>query len=465
MKKLLLLSLALFGILLLTNPANAQDQRAKQLDSLFHTAHRLGVFNGNVLITEKGKVLYKASFGFTDASKKIRLDDTYRFNIGSIAKEFNAVAIMMLKEKGKLQLDDRVSKYLKDLPKWADSISILNLLQYTSGLPNSKWNEIRSDSVNLAFLKTVQRLDFKPGSKYVYNNNNTFLQRQVVERISGMSFKQFVKEKMLTPLGMKNSIVDPTSNDEKIAIAYNNLGVEDSLIPPISGWTNVTIDDFHKWANAISNYRLINPASTKAILYGYAPGNQAGLGKGMMEGRTLVAHTHDGTTRNYQALLVTTAVNDRVVLLLTNNQQNNLYAFNSSIAAILDRMPYALVKKSFLSAYKERIAQMNAVQFLDFYAEKQRTSAQEFGFDSDRSLNEIGYQYLNAGKTADALAIFKKNTTLFPKSGNAWDSLAEATLATGDAANALIYYQKAYEADPLNAAAKKMVEQLSQKNR
>jgi CubicO group peptidase (beta-lactamase class C family) len=456
--------ISLFTIILLAKlTCFAQDPRAINLENLFTQAHQLGVFNGNVLISENGKPLYSASLGYTDASGKTKLDDTYRFNIGSIAKEFNAVAIMMLKEKGKLDLSDKVSKYLNELPQWADSISILNLLQYTSGVPNSKWNEITSDAVNLEALKKIKKLDFTPGTKYAYNNNNTFLQRQIIEKVTGISFNTFVKEKMLRPLGMTHAIVDPTEKDVRIARAYNNAKVEDGLTPPISGWTSLTTGDFLIWAKAISTYKLITPESTKQILYGFAPGNQAGLGGGLMEGKILVSHIHDGTTRNYQALLVTSSTKDRVIILLTNNQQNNLYPFSRSIQQILDGKPFADVKKSFLSTFRQDITNMDATKLLAFYNLKLKTNAQEFSFESEDSLNEIGYYFLRNGKSADALLIFKANTIFFPLSANVYDSLAEATLSTGDKVNALIYYKKALQLDPNLASAKQMVEELGKR--
>lgn len=319
--------------------AVAQKLRVLQLDTLLRHAHRDGVFNGNVLIVARGKVLMRASYGDADAAGSKKLDETYRFNIGSIAKEFNAVGIMMLKEQGRLSLSDKVSTYLSDLPQWADSITVLHLLQYTSGVPNSNWKETKGDQDNYAFLKKVKKLDFVPGTKYAYNNNNTFLQRQIIESITGISFGEFVRQEMLKPLKMNSSIVDPTASDEKIARAFNNARVEDDLTPPISGWTNVTADDFLKWANAITNFKLINPTSTAQILNGFEPGNQAGLGSGALEGKMLKYHVHDGTARNYQALLVSSKQPDRVVILLTNNQQNNLYALNRSIQALLDGQP------------------------------------------------------------------------------------------------------------------------------
>lgn len=128
-------------------------QKVTSLDSLFLKAQQSKAFNGNVLISQNGKVIYEKAFGQADASGIIPLNKKYCFHIGSIAKEFNAVGIMMLKEQGKLKLDDSISKFLPELPSWANKIKIIHLLQYTSGLPQIKWNEVNQDSDNMAELK------------------------------------------------------------------------------------------------------------------------------------------------------------------------------------------------------------------------------------------------------------------------------------------------------------------------
>jgi CubicO group peptidase (beta-lactamase class C family) len=99
----------------------SQDKKQK-IEQLMTEAHGLGLFNGNVLVMQSGKPVYQASFGNADPLGKEKLTPEYRFNIGSIAKEFNAVAIMMLKEQHKLNLDDSISKYLPELPAWAGKI-------------------------------------------------------------------------------------------------------------------------------------------------------------------------------------------------------------------------------------------------------------------------------------------------------------------------------------------------------
>ncbi|MDQ7949220.1 MAG: serine hydrolase domain-containing protein, partial [Pedobacter sp.] len=323
-------------IVFLSKFSFAQDPRKKQLDQMFVKAYRDGKFNGNVLVADKGRIVYSASFGYADTGGKQKLGVSHRFHIGSIAKEFNAVAIMMLQEQGKLKVGDKLSKYLPGLPKWADSISILNLLQYTSGVPNSNWKDIKGDASNLASLQKVKQLDFTPGTKYAYNNNNVFLQRQVVEKISGMPFRDFVEEKMLKPLKMDHTIIDPTLTESNLAQGYSNLKVVDDVTPPFSGWVCPTIGDFYQWAMAIDRFRLIGPESTKVIAQSYAPESQAGLGHAAVVDRKMISHVHDGTARSYQALLVSAVPKGRTILLMTNNQQGNLYPINDAIQAILD---------------------------------------------------------------------------------------------------------------------------------
>lgn len=102
-------------ILFINYSGYAQKNIAAEIDSLMRRANRLGVFNGNVLVTDRNKVVYQSPIGKADASGKDMLTADYRFHIGSIAKEFNGVGIMLLKEERKLNLDDKVSKYLPEL--------------------------------------------------------------------------------------------------------------------------------------------------------------------------------------------------------------------------------------------------------------------------------------------------------------------------------------------------------------
>lgn len=449
-------------MLLATLQLNVFSQHKKaQIHSLMQEAHELGVFNGNIMVLQSGKQIYLGSFGPAGANSNKKLSKEHRFNIGSIAKEFNAVAIMMLKEQNQLRLDDSIAKYLPELPIWAEKIKIRHLLQYTSGIPNSKWKEIKGDQDNLNKLKAVTELDFSPGTKYAYNNNDVFLQRQIVARISGMSFNDFVKERMLNPLGIKHAILDPLPTDQKIAKAYNDQGIEDDITPPISGWTNLNVEDFYRWSDALNTFKLISPASTAELLVPFSLGNQTGLGSGMMKENKLVSHVHDGTARNYQGLLISEQDKGLTIILQTNNQQNNLYAISRSIQNIMENKAYAKIKKSFLKAFQPQLQQLGAKEIIKLYEQTKAKEYASFSFDSEELFNEVGYDLLRQKRYMDAVEIFTYNTKLFPESANAYDSLGEAYLQSGDRNNALVQYKKALELNPGLASAIKMVAELS----
>lgn len=443
--------------------AQAQENRQHEIDSLMQRAFRIGLFNGNILVADQGRVVYGSSLGYANAGKTTLLTDRYRFHIGSIAKEFNAVAILMLKEEGKLELDDKISRVLPDLPLWADRISVRDLLQYTSGLPDVKWDQIKSDADNLYNLKHTQQLDFEPGSNYAYNNNNVFLQRRIIERLSGVPFKRFVEDSILKPCGMQASLVDPSERDTMIARAFNNEGEQDPLVYPISGWTSVTINDFYQWSQCLNGFRLIKPASTKAILIPVRPHQQAGLGNGSMEGDRLITHEHDGTSRNYQALLTVDQSKGRTVILMTNNKNNKLYDINRAIQYILDGKPYQMPKRSIYPLFERQLDTLAGAGVIARYEALKAASAAEYAFDDESELNTIGYWLLGKQRLDDAIVVFEYNTRLFPSSGNVFDSLGEAWYKKGDKEKALANYKRSLQLDPSNTTAQQVIRELERK--
>ncbi|MBR9845565.1 MAG: beta-lactamase family protein, partial [Algicola sp.] len=206
-----------------------------------------GLFNGNILIAKGNNIIYQNEFGYSDASRSKKLSRNSIFNIGSIAKEFNAVAIMILNERGLLNLDDKISNFELQLPEWSNTISIRHLLQYTSGLPRINWNNIKNDKDIYNELKNIKHLNFKPGTNYLYSNNNVFLQRRIVEQVSGMSFNDFIQKNLLIPGGMTNAIIDADTQNPELVTAFNNAFVNDRAMDiEFSGWVNPTANDMYK---------------------------------------------------------------------------------------------------------------------------------------------------------------------------------------------------------------------------
>ncbi len=441
--------------------SNAQNDKSKQLYALMNDAHQVGIFNGNVLVVQNGKTIYQSAFGYSDAGKKTKLTSAYRFNIGSISKEFNGAAIMMLRERNKLDLDDKVSKYLTDLPPWAEKINIKNLLQYTSGLPDINWKTIKSDADILSDLKQLKQLNSEPGTVYAYNNTNVFLQRRIVEKITGISFQKFVETKMLKLCGMSESVVDPDLKGENVAVSFNNDFVEDSrqFSYVMSGWVSVTAQDLYKWSRCVEGGKLISRASFKEILIPFLPGKQSSLGGGSLKGNLIKEHVHQGSSSDFEALTYSAPIENLSIILLTNNKNSRVFEIKDAIKAILKGEPYKTPKKSILLLVK-KIDNLSAEEIIKLYEDTKAAHSNDYDFNAEADFNQIGYALMNKKRFDDALKIFELNVKNFPASANAFDSLGEAYFSKGDKKSALLNYKKSLELNPGNAGAKEMIEKL-----
>jgi CubicO group peptidase (beta-lactamase class C family) len=333
-------------ILLFTNNLFAQTKQIKQIDSLMKLSNQIGVFNGNILISKNNKIIYNASFGFTDETKTNKLTTDYRFNIGSITKEFSAVALMQLQEQSKLLLDDKVSKFIPELPKWANEVSIRDLLRYTSGIPNVNWKKIKNDKDLFNDLKLIDTLDFKPGTKYDYNNNNLFLRQFIVERITGMSFKSYVEKFIFKPCKMNSSVMTPFENEKNIAKGFNNNLVQDKTDLPITGGTYLTTIDLLKWANSLHTEKIVNKKSLFEIGQQFnLEETQSALGQAKYKNGNLIEHLHDGRAGNYEAILISDINKKFTIILLDNNYNGKVFEISDAIIAILKNQKYKLPNK------------------------------------------------------------------------------------------------------------------------
>jgi CubicO group peptidase (beta-lactamase class C family) len=320
--------------------ARAGEENVSALDTYLDQARQAGLLNGNVLIANHGEIVLRRAMGYADGSRTLPLALSDRFNIGSIAKEFDAVGILMLAEEGRLSLDDSVSKFIPGLPSWSKTVTVNDLLHYTSGLPDVDWSTVHNDTDNFKNLRALKELDFPAGTHYAYNNNNTFLRRRVIEKVSGLSFEEFLKKRVFPKAGIRDAVVDPIDNTPRIARGFDANFKQDPMKVYLTGWTALTVDDLLTWSNCVATFCLISPRSTGQILATSNPKWQSGLGHGEMEGDRVVRHVHDGNDHNFQALLMTDPSKGRTIILVTSQNRNDVYAVADAINAILDGKPY-----------------------------------------------------------------------------------------------------------------------------
>lgn len=334
--------LAFLFLLLFTNKVYSQINVLNKIDSLMNWSSKNGMFNGNVLVAKNDKIIYNASFGFADAGKTTKLTSDYRFNIGSITKEFSAVALQQLKQKGKLNLDDKISKFFPELPKWSNEVTIKDLLQYTSGIPNVNWKKIKSNKDVFDDLKLIDKLDFVPGTKYDYNMNNVFLRQSIVEKITGMTYKNYVNKYIFKPCKMTSAEITPIVDVKFVAKGFNNKLIEDK--PDfLMGGTFLTATDLLKFTNCLHSKKLINKNSLYELGQQFnQEDTQSALGEAKFINQDLTQHSHDGRTGNYDAIIISDLKNNFSIILLSNNYQGKIFEISDSIKAILQNRNYTL---------------------------------------------------------------------------------------------------------------------------
>ena len=420
----------------------------------------IGILNGNVLIARDGKIVYQKEIGFADTTKTKFLKPDSRFAIGSITKEFNSVGILLLQEKGKLNIEDKVSKYLPELPKWADKIQIKHLLQYTSGLPQSSDD---SDSAHLQNLLKLEKLEFEPGSSYDYTNDNIFVQRKIIEHVTGLTYAMFINKYFFNPLKMHDVLINPSETNSTIAQSFDN-DYNTTTIYQGKNELYLSIDDLFKWSEAISNYKIINKKSTYELSKDFA-GKEGSLGAAKFENDTLKLHIHQGSGNNYEALLYSEAGDSLTIILMTNNQNFKVNQLKDAIVNILCNKAYVVPKKSIYLDIRKKLFD-NFNQGIAFY--NQIKAAQKDKYDWANEVFDLystGKYLMRRNRFDDAIKIFHLSTMTDVKNTGgmsyAFTLIGDCYNNTGSRGMAIIYYKKALELDPTNKTAEGMVKELS----
>lgn len=439
---------------------NSIEQKAvyiNQIDSLMTKSYERGLFNGNVLVVKNNTIVYKKSFGFTDETQQTPLTDKSIFNPGSIAKEFNAVSIMILVERGLLNLDDPISKFDLGLPKWSEKVTIRHLINYASGIPRIESGlTIVNDEGAWNILRNNDTLLFEPGAGYRYDNGNVFLQRRIIEKVTGMSFQQFVAKNIIKPLKMTNSVFEPEFGYKNRTSCYDMDKVRCPELKFISGWLWVDINDLYKWIEAMNSNRLISKESFQTLLNNpYAKDEGGSLGR-YFEKEDL--QRHNGVSYKFESIFLNDFKNNITIILLSNNL-NRVWDLGHIIHNVMLGKEYEIPKKSIYQAIrKESLNDVNKA--IKTYYLLKENSKSEYSFENSGELNKLGYELLRLGKINESIIIFKLATNEFPKNANLFDSLGEAYFTDKQYDLALESYKKAISLGGTNGNAEKMIEKI-----
>ncbi|PXW16253.1 CubicO group peptidase (beta-lactamase class C family) [Chryseobacterium sp. CBTAP 102] len=300
-------------------------------------------FSGAVLVSKNGRVLLKKAYGLADYEWNIKNTIDTKFQLASVTKQFTATAILLLIEKGKLSLDDKLSKFLPDYPK-ADSVTIHMLLSHSSGLAMG-FKEIALSSMDkdsaYAKIKKIP-YEFSPGSKSGYSNIGYYLLAKIIEKVSGEKYAVFLKKNIFEKAGMKNTgVSNNESIVEKKAKAYYQA--ESGLIHnPFINWEiNVghdgvysTVEDLALWDKALYGTNILSAQMKKLMFSPYGAEN---WGYGFIinpfynHGHQLIAHDGGffGTMTSFNRF-----TDDKLFVTVLSNNESFSYIISYGLSAI-----------------------------------------------------------------------------------------------------------------------------------
>lgn len=266
--------------LLLAATAARPDELATKLDQYMSALTKAGRFSGSVLVARDGRVLLAKGYGLANAEWDIPNTPTTKFRLGSVTKQFTAMAIVQLEEKGKLKVEDPVCKYVADCPPAWRKIAIHHLLTHTSGIPNftSFPDHVATMNQPSPVSKTVERfkgkpLEFEPGEKFKYSNSGYVLLGYILEKAAEQEYGEYLEQNVFGPLKMRNSGYDSASAILKQrAAGYTrragklaNAPYIDMTIPHAAGALYSTVEDLFLWDQALYTEKLVSKKSLDRI--------------------------------------------------------------------------------------------------------------------------------------------------------------------------------------------------------
>jgi CubicO group peptidase (beta-lactamase class C family) len=255
--------------------AHAWGQTTADVDAVVQTAVSLrNIPAAGVAVVRDGKVVLAKGYGSADIEGSMAANENTAFQIASVTKQFTAAGILLLVEDGKLKLDDPLGNYVSDVPEKWRGITIRQLLNQVSGIPNytaggklvNDKNYAKAEIIGL--VKDVP-VRFEPGSRWEYSNTNYFLLGMVIEKVSGKSYPEYMRERIFKPLDMNATVINTSGLKIKNAAMGYDLKVDkwvrarldDPSQPFAAGAIVSTSADMAKWAIAVSDGKLLKKTS------------------------------------------------------------------------------------------------------------------------------------------------------------------------------------------------------------
>ena len=332
--------------LLFTFACYAQELSTRANEYLKGYSDR-GEFMGSVLVARNGTVLFEKGYGMANLEWDAPNTPQTKFNLASVTKQFTGLAVFQLVERGKLKLDDHVSKYYHDAPATWQEITIYHLLTHTAGIPNPKGLDDFSKGIaqpytplELIKLFRDKPLDFPPGTQRKYSNPGYYLLGFIIEQVSGQKYADYIRQNIFEPLEMNESGYESTTAIQKhhaegYAADKTGLSHADYLdwsIPYAAGALYSTVEDMLRWDQAFYTKKLLSQQSLDRL---FTP-DSSGYNYGWFidtKGKRIKIY-HEGSNPGYAAYIARYPEDRTFVIVLSNLETSRVSKIADDLAKI-----------------------------------------------------------------------------------------------------------------------------------
>ena len=338
-------SLFIYGVIFISFAScksSGMSMKQKSIDDIMSAYQSSDKPGASVLVFKDDKIIFKKGYGVSNVSTQEKITQNTNFRLASVTKQFTAMSILLLVQKGRLKLEDPLKKYFPSFPVYGKDIKINHLLTHTSGLmdyedliPPTQVMQLH-DTNCLQLMYKANGLYFTPGAQYKYSNTGYAILALVVEKISGQDFGVFLKENIFKPLKMKYSVAfeegKSTIPNRAFGYSLNNgswVETDQSLTSAVLGdggiYTNTI--EMSQWINALWNYKLLGSemqiqAWTRKKLNSGAPIDY-GYGWHIEDYKNITHPHHGGSSIGFRNQLLLFPEQKLMVILLTNRNEGD----------------------------------------------------------------------------------------------------------------------------------------------
>jgi len=406
MKKHIYFYLLISISLALASGVYAQNKNTTEYDKILTAQFKNDGPGSAALVMKKGEVVYRKAFGNANLELNVPMQPGMIFRIGSITKQFTAVAILQLEEQGKLSLQDEITKFIPEYPTHGYKITVEHLLTHTSGIKDytamKEWTgEMQRKDMTpkeiVDFFKD-QPIDFEPGTKFQYDNSGYILLGYIIEKVSGEPYAQYLENHIFKPLGLKNTSYEKTTFILKNRVAgyskadsgFSNASYLSMTQPYSAGSLLSTVDDLYTWTKGVRSGKIIKLQTfEKAIVpYKLNDGSFTSYGYGLVIGDVFGSQAiwHNGGINGFHSCGIYLPKEDVFVGIFSNcdgispdNAAFKMAAVASGKMPVLKEISLdTLILKKYTGVYENPEKEQRLITFKGGKLFSQRSGGQQF---------------------------------------------------------------------------------------